>query len=206
MCRKRGWCRARRRRRPRPRSRPRRRRRQGVVHDDSSSSSSSSSSAEKVSCSSRQTRRGSRVTGVTRRRAVGGVVARVSRAQEGRINRVCKKAVSSVRYLSLVAISSHPSYPPSSLPLVIPAFLPCCLFHPRPSIVKRRGVTWSGRRETRCEISDRERKGGRERERERKCARERALSCDVIIACATVIDVRGGVDDGENDVDRDYRG
>lgn len=39
----------------------------------------------------------------------------------------------------------------------------------------------------------------RKRERERKCARPRALSCDVIIACATVIDVRGGVDD-------DYRG
>lgn len=47
---------------------------------------------------------------------------------------------------------------------------------------------------------------GKKRERERKCARSRALSCDVIIACATVIDVRGGVDDEENDVDDDYRG
>jgi len=36
-------------------------------------------------------------------------------------------------------------------------------------------------------------------------ARERAFACDVIIACAPVIDVRGGVD-GEDDVDehRDY--
>jgi len=47
----------------------------------------------------------------------------------------------------------------------------------------------------------------REKEREkRKCARERALSCDVIIACATVIDVRGGVDDEGNDINGDYQG
>lgn len=56
------------------------------------------------------------------------------------------------------------------------------------------------------ESRERKRASERERDRVRKCARSRALPCDVIIACATVIDVRGGIDDEENDVGGDYRG
>lgn len=87
----------------------------------------------------------------------------------------------------------------------VPASSPATPFRPpAPAIeVSRRNV---GKKVTEGKGEGGTERVGKERERERKCARSRALSCDVIIACATVIDVRGGIGNEENDVDRDYRG